>query len=78
MVLLGRKAIERGACGSTDGRRAGAGFRDDAVGTGNALMALNRPEEARVVYQRALELARTATGIQVSSISTLETKLTSK
>ena len=46
---------------------------------GDALTALNRHDEARPVYQRALELARTVEPeFQVSWIPTLETKLASK
>ena len=46
---------------------------------GDALTALNRPDEARPAYQRALQLARTVEPeFQVSWISTLEAKLASK
>jgi 4-amino-4-deoxy-L-arabinose transferase-like glycosyltransferase len=46
---------------------------------GDALTALNRPDEARPVYQRALELARTVEPeFQVNWIPTLEAKLASK
>jgi predicted RNA polymerase sigma factor len=46
---------------------------------GDALTALNRPDEARPVYQRALELAKTIEPeFQVSWIPTLEGKLASK
>ena len=45
---------------------------------GDALTALNRPDEARPAYQRALQLARTVEPeFQVSWISTLEAKLAS-
>jgi hypothetical protein len=46
---------------------------------GDALSALNRPDDARPVYLRALELARTVEPeFQVSWIPTLEAKLASK
>jgi predicted RNA polymerase sigma factor len=46
---------------------------------GDALTALNRSDEARAAYQRALELARTVEPeFQVSWIPTLEAKLGSK
>jgi dolichyl-phosphate-mannose-protein mannosyltransferase len=46
---------------------------------GDALTALNRPDEARPAYQRALQLARTVEPeFQVSWISTLEAKLASR
>jgi Flp pilus assembly protein TadD len=46
---------------------------------GDALTALNRPDEARPIYQRALELAKTVEPeFQVSWIPTLEAKLASK
>jgi len=46
---------------------------------GDALTALNRPDEARPAYQRALQLARAVEPeFQVSWISTLEAKLASK
>jgi tetratricopeptide (TPR) repeat protein len=49
------------------------------VALGDALTALNRPDEARPAYQRALELATTVEPeFQVSWIPTLEAKLASK
>ncbi len=46
---------------------------------GDVLTALNRFDEARPVYQRALELAKTVEPeFQVSWIPTLEAKLASK
>ena len=46
---------------------------------GDALTALNRTDEARPVYQRALELAKTVEPeFQVNWIPTLEAKLASK
>jgi 4-amino-4-deoxy-L-arabinose transferase-like glycosyltransferase len=46
---------------------------------GDALTALNRPDEARPVYRRALELAKTVEPeFQVSWIPALEAKLASK
>jgi len=79
MVLLEGKQLNEALTEA----QAGVALAPDSVITqsalGNALMALNRPDEARPVYQRALELARTVEPeFQVSWISTLEAKLASK
>src|SRR6266481_830736 len=79
MVLLDGKQLNEALAEA----QTAVGLAPDSVmaqsALGDALTALNRPEEARVVYQRALELAKTVEPeFQVSSISTLETKLASK
>jgi 4-amino-4-deoxy-L-arabinose transferase-like glycosyltransferase len=79
MVLLEGKQLNEALTEA----QAGVALAPDSVITqsalGNALMALNRPDEARPVYQRALELARTVEPeFQVSWITTLEAKLASR
>ena len=63
--------------------QAAIGLAPDSVTTqaalGDALTSLNRPDEARLAYQRALALATTVEPeFQVSWIPTLEAKLASK
>jgi len=63
--------------------QAAVALAPDSVTTqaalGDVLTALNRHDEARPIYQRALELAKTVEPeFQVSWIPTLETKLASK
>jgi tetratricopeptide (TPR) repeat protein len=63
--------------------QAAVALAPDSVTTqsalGDALTALNRSDEARAAYQRALELARTVEPeFQVSWIPTLEAKIGSK
>jgi 4-amino-4-deoxy-L-arabinose transferase-like glycosyltransferase len=79
MVLLDGKQLNEALAEA----QAAVALAPDSVMTqsalGDALTALNRPDEARPVYQRALELARTVEPeFQVSWISTLEAKLASK
>jgi 4-amino-4-deoxy-L-arabinose transferase-like glycosyltransferase len=79
MVLLEGKQLNEALVEA----QAAVALAPDSVTTqsalGDALTALNRPDEARPVYQRALELARTVEPeFQVSWIPTLEAKLASK
>ena len=79
MVLLDGKQLNEALAEA----QAAVALAPDSVMTqsalGDALTALNRPDEARPVYQRALELAKTVEPeFQVSWIPTLEAKLTSK
>ena len=79
MVLLDGKQSDEAL---VEAQRAVA-LAPDSVTTqaalGDVLTALNRPDEARPIYQRALELAKTVEPeFQVSWIPTLETKLASK
>ncbi len=79
MVLLEEKKLSEALAEA----QAAVALAPDSVTTqsalGDALTALNRPDEARPVYRRALELARTVEPeFQVSWISTLEAKLASR
>jgi len=79
MVLLEGKQLNEALVEA----QAAVALAPDSVTTqsalGDALTALNRQDEARPVYQRALELARTVEPeFQVSWIPTLEAKLASK
>lgn len=79
MVLLEGKQLDAALTEA----QAAVALAPDSVTTqsalGDALTALNRSDEARPVYQRALELARTVEPeFQVSRIPTLEAKLASK
>jgi len=79
MVLLDEKQWDEALAEA----QAAVALAPDSVRTqsalGDALTALNRPEEARPIYQRALELAKTVEPeFQVSWIPTLEAKLASK
>jgi tetratricopeptide (TPR) repeat protein len=79
MVLLDEKQLNEALAEA----QAAVALAPDSVTTqsalGDALTALNRPDEARPVYQRALELAKTIEPeFQVSWIPTLEGKLASK
>jgi tetratricopeptide (TPR) repeat protein len=79
MVLLDEKQLNEALVEA----QAAVALAPDSVTTqsalGDALTALNRPDEARPAYQRALELARTVEPeFQVSWIPRLEAKLTSK
>lgn len=79
MVLLDEKQLNEALAEA----QAAVALAPDSVTTqsalGDALTALNRPDEARPAYQRALQLARTVEPeFQVSWISTLEAKLASR
>lgn len=79
MVLLEGKQLDEALAEA----QAAVVLAPDSVTTesalGDALTALNRSAEARPVYQRALELAKTVEPeFQVSWIPTLEAKLASK
>lgn len=78
MVLLDEKQLNEALAEA----QAAVALAPDSVTTqsalGDALTALNRPDDARPAYQRALQLARTVEPeFQVSWISTLEAKLAS-
>ena len=78
MVLLDEKQLNEALAEA----QAAVALAPDSVTTqsalGDALTALNRSDEARPAYQRALQLARTVEPeFQVSWISTLEAKLAS-
>ena len=79
MVLLEEKKLSEALAEA----QAAVALAPDSVmaqsALGDALTALNRPDEARPAYQRALQLARTVEPeFQVSWISTLEAKLASR
>lgn len=79
MVLLDEKQLNEALAEA----QAAVALAPDSVTTqsalGDALTALNRPDEARPAYQRALQFARTVEPeFQVSWISTLEAKLASR
>jgi tetratricopeptide (TPR) repeat protein len=79
MVLLEEKKLSEALAEA----QAAVALAPDSVTTqsalGDALTALNRPDEARPVYRRALELARTVEPeFQVSWISRLEAKHASR
>src|SRR5882762_1471594 len=79
MVLLEGKQLNEALAEA----QAAVALAPDSVTTqsalGDALTALNRPDEARPVYRRALELAKTVEPeFQVSWIPILEAKLASK
>jgi 4-amino-4-deoxy-L-arabinose transferase-like glycosyltransferase len=79
MVLLDEKQLNEALAEA----QTAVALAPDSVTTqsalGDALTALSRTDEARPVYRRALELARTVEPeFQLSRIPTLETKLGSK
>ena len=79
IVLLDEKQLNEALAEA----QAAVALAPDSVTTqsalGDALTALNRPDDARPVYQRALEIAKTVEPeFQVSWIPTLEAKLASK